>query len=175
MRIDKYITTINIIPCISNFYIKDKNIYIEGTVSSNVIYLNDDNESIQSIQIEIPFVINKEVNVECDFIDPNIYVYDIDVMVKRGREIYFDAKVKAFVNVVRKYNNELITKIESVSEIPNRNNAIEIYFAKEGESFWEIGKNLKIPTEMISSQNPELTDPLEKDQNIALYFQKGIN
>lgn len=173
-RIDKYLATTNVITCVSNYYVKDETICIEGIVTANVLYINDELDSIQSVQIEIPYVLNKEVKGmnDCKFIEPSVCVFDVDVMVKRGKEIYFDAKVKSFVNLTKKCEKHLISKIEQLSDIPVRKNAVEIYFAKAGESFWSIAKNLKIPTEMISNQNPDLVDPLEKDQNIALYFQK---
>ena len=108
-------------------------------------------------------------------LDANVKVFDVDVMVKRGREIFFDAKAKAFVNVARARILGFIDKIEKKELLPDRDVALEIYFAKAGESFWDIAKNLKIPSEIISSQNENLIDPLEKDENIAIYYQKQRN
>lgn len=172
-RVDKYLCTTNVTNHTSNVYVSDNKMYIEGIVNCNVVYLNDELGSVQSVEIEIPYVIDKKVDLDNDIIlEPNVCLYDIDVMVKRGREIYFDAKVKAFINVACKSSVCLVAKTECLGELEKRNNAIEIYFAKAGETFWEIAKNLKIPTEVIASQNPSLVDPLQEDQNIAIYFQK---
>lgn len=172
-RIDKYLATTNVRSTISNSYIQDDTMFLEGVVSANVVYLNDELGTIQSVEIEIPYVLDKKVDIVGEVIlEPTITLCDVDVMVKRGREIFFDAKAKAFVNVTLKANTCMVTKVESVSKLPPRDSAIEIYFALAGQSFWDIAKGLKIPAETIVNQNPNLTDPLEKDENIAIYYQK---
>lgn len=172
-RIDKYLATTNAIASVSSSYVKNGDMVIEGVITANIIYLNDEIGGINSVEIEIPFVIDKKTDLPDNCVlEPNVLICDADTMVKRGREIYFDAKLRAYVNVCYDHSLNFITKLESVGEIEDRKDAIEIYFGKEGESFWEIAKNLKIPSEIIRNQNPELSDPLEKDQNIALYFQK---
>lgn len=172
-RVDKYLATTNVCSTISNSYIQDDTLFIEGVVSANVVYLNDELGTIQSVEIEIPYVLDKKVDIVGDVIlEPTITLFDVDVMVKRGREIFFDAKAKAFVNVTLKTNACMVTKVESISKLPPRDSAIEIYFALAGQSFWDIAKGLKIPMETIINQNPNLTDPLEKDENIAIYYQK---
>ncbi len=172
-RIDKYLTTTNASVSVSNSYVLGGSLVIEGIVSANVIYLNDELEALQSVAIEIPFVMDKNVDLaDGVLLEPIVGLFDVDVIVKRGREIFFDAKAKAYVNVSCSNNFSIITKVEEIGEHVERDNAIEIYFAKTGETFWEIAKNLKISSEIIRNQNPELSDPLDKDQNIALYFQK---
>lgn len=172
-RIDKYIATTNVCANISNSYVKDGELFVEGIVTANVIYLNDEAEAINSVQIEVPFVLDKKVNLPNGVVlEPIVCLVDVDAMVKRGREIFFDAKARAYVNISCGDDFSIISKADSIGEIPFRDDAIEIYFGKMGESFWEIAKNLKIPSEIIRNQNPELPDPLDRDQNIALYFQK---
>lgn len=172
-RIDKYLATTNVKVITSDSYIKDKTMFLEGIITANVIYLNDEVGTVQSVEIEIPFVLDKRVDVTEDVIlEPAIGLFDIDVMIKRGREIYFDAKVKAFINLTCENNFSIISQIESIGELQERSGAIEIYFGKEGESIWDIAKSLKISGEIIRNQNPEICDPLDKDQNIAIYFQK---
>ena len=175
-RIDKYLATTNVCNQVSNTYINDGVLYIEGIVSANVVYLNDELSALQSVEIEIPYVLDKKVDFDnVDILDANVKLFDVDVMVKRGREIYFDAKAKAFVNVAKANTLSMISKAENKEPLPNRDVALEIYFAKAGESFWNIAKNLKIPTEIIANQNETLSDPLEKDENIAIYYQKQRN
>lgn len=172
-RIDKYLATTNVSIITSNGYIQNGVLTLEGIVTANVIYLNDELGGIQSVEIEMPYVIDKKVDIEDQtLIEPIMCLSDVDVMVKRGREIYFDAKAKALINVSCMTNFGLISRVDNVGEEQDKDSAIEIYFARAGESFWDIAKNLRIPSEIIRNQNPELADPLEKDQNIALYYQK---
>lgn len=172
-RIDKYLATTNVCNTVSNCYVDDNNLYIEGIVGANVVYLNDELGSLQSVEIEIPYVLDKKVDFNNDVIlESFVALCDVDVMVKRGREIYFDAKAKALVNVTTKNNISMIEKVENIEKLPAKDGALEIYFAKSGQSFWDIAKNLKIPAELIQNQNPDLADPLEKDESIAIYYQK---
>ncbi len=174
-RIDKYVATTNLCSIVSNHYVKEGVLYIEGVASATVIYLNDDIGGLCSVDIEIPFVVDKEV--DCDesvIVEAYVHLMDEDVSIKRGREIYFDARVNCMVNLTCCKKVQSITEINNISKLPERESAIEIYFAKAGETFWDIGKTLKISSEIIRNQNPELMDPLDKDQNIALYFQKEI-
>lgn len=172
-RVDKYICTTNAKASISNAYVKEGALCIEGVASANVVYLNDELGELLSVEIEIPYVIDKKVDLDEDvLLEPSVYLSDIDVMVKRGRELFFDAKAKAFVNCTKEENHSYIKRAEIIGELGPRDGAIEIYFAKAGESVWDIAKNLKIKPEQILEQNPNISDPLEKDQNIALYFQK---
>jgi phospholipid N-methyltransferase len=146
---------------------------IEGVVTANVLYLNDEQEMLQSVEIEIPYVLDKKVDYQDGVvIEPNVKLFDVDIAVKRGREIYFDAKAKAMVNITTQESVCMLSKIEKLEPLQERDVALEIYFAKAGESFWEIAKNLKIPAEIIASQNSNLVDPLEKDENIAIYYRK---
>ncbi len=172
-RVDKYLATTNVCNTISNCYVNDDTLYLEGIVSANVVYLNDELGALQSVEIEIPYVLDKPVDFGSDVIlEPYVSFCDVDVMVKRGREIYFDAKAKAYVNVTAKNGICMVTKVDDAGKLPPRDSALEIYFAKCGQSFWDIAKGLKIPTETIANQNPNLADPLEKDENIAIYYQK---
>lgn len=175
-RIDKYLATTNVCNQVSNTYVNDGVLYIEGIVTANVVYLNDEFASLQSVEIEIPYVLDKKVEFDnATILDAYVKLFDVDVMVKRGREIYFDTKAKAFVNVTQTNVLSLINKAENQDPLPDRDIALEIYFAKAGESFWNIAKNLKIPAEIIANQNENLPDPLEKDENIAIYYQKQRN
>lgn len=172
-RIDKYLTTTNTCATVSNAYVFGGKLIIEGIATANVVYLNDELGALQSVVIEIPFVVDKKTDLPDNaLLEPNVALFDVDVMVKRGREIFFDAKITAYVNVSCPTLLSIISGMEQIGEYGERDNAIEIYFAKAGETFWEIAKSLKISSEIIRNQNPELSDPLEKDQNIALYFQK---
>lgn len=172
-RVDKFLATTNVCNTISNCYTAEDTLFVEGVVSANVVYLNDELGTVQSVEIEIPYVLDKKVDFIGEVIlEPSVALCDVDVMVKRGREIFFDAKAKAFVNVTQKSSMCMVTKSQTLNKLPERDSALEIFFAKAGQSFWEIAKGLKIPAETIITQNPSLSDPLEKDENIAIYYQK---
>ena len=172
-RIDKYLCATNVKANNSNYYVKDGTLTIEGVASANVIYLNDELGEILSVEVEMPYVLDKKIDMDDNAIlEPVVCLSDIDVMVKRGREVFFDARAKAYINVAKQTELQFVANADSVGELEPKDSAIEIYFAKSGERIWDIAKGLKVSSEMICNQNPEITDPLEKDQNIAIYYQK---
>ena len=172
-RVDKYLCTTNINATPTNVYVKDGTLYIDGITTANVLYLNDETDGILSVEIEIPFVVSGECELSNDAnIITHICLENTDVMVKRGKEIFLDAKLKALITASEDYNFETITNVDVVGELAPKDTSLEIYFGKNGESVWDIAKNLKIPSELILAQNPDLSDPLEKDAKIAIYYQK---
>lgn len=54
--------------------------------------------------------------------------------------------------------------------LAQKDSAIEIYFAHASSSHWDIAKELKISQEMLLSQNPNLPNPLEKDERVVVYY-----
>lgn len=171
-RIDKILLLSSPRMTISNSYYKDGEVFVDGIIYANVIYLNDDTSTINSVEIEVPFVINDKVAFEND----KVYVYaqailsDCDVIAKKGREIYFDCKVKTYLNMWEDENYELVSGINIGKAFQEKDSAIEIYFASAGATFWDIAKELRISEEMLISQNPNLTNPLDKDERIVVYY-----
>lgn len=171
-RIDKVLTVSAPRLTVSNYYTKENEVFVEGVVYSNVIYLNDDESTIHSVEIEVPFVTSEKVM--SDFtgtqVKPIVAISDCDVIAKRGREIYFDCKVKVFANLWTTQSQSLITKVTEGRAFLERDSAIEIYFAKTGDTLWDIAKELRIEQETIKGQNPTLVCPLEHDEKVVVYY-----
>ena len=102
----------------------------------------------------------------------NGIVTDVDVVVKKGREFYYDAKVKASVN----YCEELVSAVlsEAVEQdcYPEKDFAMEVIFARAGKELWDIAKEAKVKEEQIVTQNPEIIFPVEKDTSLVLFYQR---
>ena len=171
-RIDKILAVSTPFLTPTNSYIKDGEIFLEGIANVYVIYLNDEDGAINSVQMEIPYVISDKTDLTGE---PTIVVHqlieDADVIVKKGRELYFDAKVKALVVFTSNAQNAVITDCKIGEELPPRDCAIEIIFAKAGNSIWEISKKLNVNPQLIMSQNPDVEEVLESDKNLAIYYQ----
>ena len=171
-RIDKVLTVSAPRLTLSNYYTKDQEVFVEGIVYSNVVYLNDEENSINSVEIEVPFVTSEKLIT--DFADvqvkPVVAISDCDVIAKRGREIYFDCKVKVYSNLWTTQSQTLITKVTQGKAFAERDSAIEIYFARTGDTLWDIAKQLKIEQETIQAQNPTLVCPLDHDEKVVVYY-----
>ena len=51
---------------------------------------------------------------------------------------------------------------------------LQIYFARKGNTLWDISKDLQCKPEQILEQNPNITLPLETDEKIV-YFKNNLN
>lgn len=174
-RVDKLLTVGSSNVIVSNSYVRDGEFVLEGVATATIIYLNDELGTINSVVLEFPFVTENKVsylgNVEPEV---NIALCDVDVMVKKGRDVYFDAKIKTLVNFSEEVQGAVISGIVKGEKYPEENSQMQIYFARTGESVWNIAKSLKIHEEVLFRQNPELTDPVNDSNNKITIF-KGTN
>ena len=158
----------------TNAYIKNGEVFVEGIAKTDVVYLNDETNALVGILMEVPFVISEKTMIECD--DAHVQVYatlnDVDVVVKKGREFYFDAKLKICVACDCDKVDAVISRIEQTNEYPERDCAIEVYFGSAGQTAWDIAKELQMQEELVTMQNPDTQFPLAQDENIVVYYQK---
>lgn len=171
-RIDKVLTVSAPRLSVSNYYVQNGEIFVEGIAWANVIYLNDEENSVNSVEIEVPFSTSEKLSTEIADLSSKVQVAlcDCDVIAKRGREIYFDCKAKVWANLWYTQSKEIITNVIKGRTFAERDSAIEIYFAKSGDSVWDIAKELKVSEQVIMSQNPTITSPLENDEKVVIYF-----
>ncbi len=161
---------------ITNSYVQDGEIYVEGIAKTSVAYLNDDEGSINSAQLEVPFSLSDKFDGEIsDVYSINSVVCDVDVVVKKGRELFYDAKVKICINHSSTQTCGVISEVEKLDEIFNRDYAMEVVFAKKGEDVWDIAKKAKVSENQILNQNSEVTFPLEQDSSLIVFYQKNLN
>lgn len=158
---------------LTNSYIKDGEIFVEGVTKTNVIYLNDETNSLNSVEIVVPFVVSDKT--ECDDnakVCVSAILTDVDVAVKKGREFFFDAKVKVRSQCDCDEYGAVISNVEQGGQLPERECAIELVFAKSGQSAWDIAKAVNVREEIITLQNPDMAFPLAQDENIVVFYQK---
>lgn len=172
-RIDKLLALSVCKANVINSYLNNGMLVVEGVVNANVIYLNDESSMVHSVDIEFPFVVSNQTDFpENSQIDAYVIVSESDAVVKKGREIFVDAKICVFANAYQETVGAVISDLKQSEVLMPRDYAMEIYFAKAGDDCWSIGKELKIDSSVIEFQNPDLVFPLEKDENITIYYQK---
>ena len=171
-RIDKVLANSAPTLKVTNSYFADGNVYIEGIINTNVIYLNDEDEQIYSVEMEVPFKVSEKTSLEQENVNVNVIsmVSDCDCMAKRGREIFFDCKLKTYAQFSSVCNYEVLSSVKQGRVYPQNESAIEIYFAKKGNTVWDIAKELKITEETLLTQNPDLMSPLENDEKVIVYY-----
>lgn len=173
-RVDKIMFVGGNSVSISNSFLSDGEITLEGIARANVVYLNDEDSSLNSVALEVPFVINEKFDVENidGQFQVDAIVCDVDVAVKKGRELFYDAKVKAMVNYCYAQVSGVITGVETTESLPEKDYGIELFFAKAGQNSWDVAKEAKVKEDMLLSQNSDTIFPLQQDEQIVLFYQK---
>ena len=160
--------------CVSNSYLKDGEVVIEGIAKTNVVYLNDEENSLNSVQIEVPFVISDKFSQDNadGILVVDAILCDVDVVAKKGRELLFDAKVKACVNYCYDEVSGVISEALVLDAYPEREYAMELVYAQKGQDAWDIAKSAKVKEGQIVAQNPDVVFPLMEDTGLILFYQK---
>ena len=172
-RVDKILFSGGNAVTVTNSYINDGEIFIEGIAKTTVVYLNDEDNALYSAQIDVPFTISDKFSCpEGGILVVDAIADDVDVAVKKGRELFYDAKVKACVNCCYDKLSAVITEAVETEEYPPRDYAMEVVFARAGQELWEIAKSVKVKEEQIVTQNADVTFPLADDTSLILFYQR---
>ena len=172
-RVDKILFSAGNNVNITNKYIKDDEIFVEGIAKTYIVYLNDETNSINSVELEIPFSLSdKFEGGEDGKIFASAVIYDSDVAVKKGRELFYDAKIKICINYCSDTVCGIISAANCLEEYPEKDYAMEVMFARAGEELWDIAKKAKIKEQQILDQNPDVVFPLNEDTTLILFYQK---
>ena len=157
--IDDVIANLEIASEITNSYIKDETLFIEGIISSNLAYI-DENKDYQTKNCEIPFIINTKIALnKLDCVHSTVNVSDCKVKIKRGTIIELEYFVTTNVCVYEQDIKELVDNITIGKSVNFSNYDYQIYLAKPNETMWELCKRIKTTPENINRYNKNL--PIE--------------
>ena len=136
------------------------------------MYLNDEQSSFNAVEIEVPFAItDKTKATEQSLLLTNAILTDVDVVVKKGRELFFDGKIKAIVTISSDEVSAVISSAKEGEPLAERDYAMQLVFAKQGDSLWDIAKMNRVKESMIASQNPNVAFPLQENKDIIIFYQ----
>lgn len=172
-RVDKIVfngaNSINI----TNAYVSNGEVFVEGIAKTTVVYLNDDEGSLNSVEIEIPVALSDKTNASDDaVVCADAVIYDTDVVVKKGRELFFDGKIRVQARICEEEISATIVGAERGEEFLEKDCAMQLVFGKEGENLWDVAKRNKVKEEQLIAQNSEVVFPLVQDTGFILFYQK---
>lgn len=172
-RVDKILFNGGNAITITAITVKDERIVIDGVARTSVVYLNDESGTLHSVQLDFPFSLDEKTDFqEEDLLSATIIMSDVDVVVKKGRDLFFDAKVKATVTGCRERIGGIITQAKEGEEYGEKDFAMEVIFAKTGDEAWDISKRAKVKETQLLAQNENVIFPLAEDTSLLLFYQK---
>lgn len=147
---------------------------ISGMAEVAIVYL-DENDEVDCKNIEIPFVEKCQYGLGNDKLtDCNPYVKDITVKVKRDREFEVNLDIDVAMDIAER------TVVKGISEVVEGEArqvdrvAISIYTPKQGESLWDVAKQLAVSDKEIIAQNPGVGDVMTGAERLVVYRELKV-
>lgn len=166
--IEKIVSNLNTRAEITNSYIKDGNLTVEGIISSCVVYL-DENKEYKQKPTELPFIINTKIKLEkIDCIHISAEIEDARTKSKRGTIIELDYSIKLTICLFEKCSRELLSNFTLGKPLNFGDYDYQIFLAKAGESMWELCKRIKISPDDIGKYNPNLPLVMEGGEKVII-------
>ena len=171
-RIIKFVAFCGENVSVTNSFKENDNLVIEGVASVNVIYLEEDEtERLNSIIVEIPFSVENKFDEfnDGDELSVCAMIKDVDVKCKKGKDINLDLDLSFIVNAFNSLEEMALTNVTVGEALTPKEACLQIYFARKGNTLWDISKGLVAKPEQILDQNPNINLPLENDEKIVLF------
>lgn len=175
--IDRILTTTPNNITILNQLSKQGEVTFEGIANINIVFEtidDDDNTVVNSLDVEVPYSISYSSPdiVEGGTTCAVASIGDINVKAKRGGELEILAEININFAQNKSSTNAVTTAIVLGEEKPQKDWALEIYLTHEGQSLWDVAKELNVPMSTLLEQNGELSLPLADGQKIVAYNQE---
>ncbi|MCL2234661.1 MAG: hypothetical protein FWC11_04045 [Firmicutes bacterium] len=155
---------------ITSTRINANRIDFEGLASCNVVYFSQDTGTKNSVSVELPFSFSANAQVvESNEILVKGHVVGVQTKIRRGNEIDIKADIEIEVDVIEKETRSVITALKLGVERVIPSSAFSIHIARNGETLWEVAKSLGTTPELVLTQNPKLTLPLNGGERVIAY------
>ena len=157
--IDEVVSNLEMCAEITNTYIKEETLFIEGIVNSNLMFI-DENKEYKSKKCEVPFIINTKIMLtKLDCTHPIITIEDCKVKIKRGTIIELEYKLCANLCIYEQVSKDIVDNVKIGKQLDYSNFDYQIYLSKPNENIWELCKRIKTTQEDLIKYNKNL--PLE--------------
>lgn len=161
---------------LANTGIEEGRLLLEGVAYTTVIYLNKEEDRTISTQVEMPFSILSTLSDTAENFTPIVHVSMGDTLAKgkRGKEIDITAKLHVYVDFYNIASDVVITNVAASGEKVADDLVLCLYIAKDGDTVWDIAKEMNVSPELILEQNQELEFPLAAGVKVIVYKQRLI-
>lgn len=166
--IDQILSNLNITPEITNTYLRDDTLYVEGIVTSHIVYIDEFGE-YQQKHAELPFVINTKINMTAlNSIHTSINIEDCKCKVKRGTIIELDYTADLNICTYERMSREIVDNIIIGKPLDFSAYDYQIYLAKPNETIWQLSKRICITPDRLRENNPNLPDIMYGGEKVII-------
>ena len=156
LNVDEILGMANTTASVTQYSVKDEVITIEGVVSGNLLYL-DENRETKQLSTQLPYSINIKQGLVGELCGIHLSVTPTACRckIKRGNTLVVDYELNVNGCYYTKTNVELIDGIKYGKAINYGDVAFQIYVARPNESDWNLCKRLRITPEKLAEYNKE--------------------
>ena len=146
---------------------------VDGLATTTVLYRNNETNSVVPYTMQVPFSIDLKIgNVKDNSqVCVNAKLTKASVKARRGVELEFGGELNISVSISELNEEAVIDSVEISDEKNDRDCNLVIYVAKEGDTVWDIAKEMSVSEEVILEQNPDLVLPIVAGSRIVVYRQ----
>ena len=150
---------------------KQQGVAVEGLIGVNVILSYEG--AVTSINCEYPFKTELSLTSSANA-KAELSLNDIDIRLT-GEMLNIECKVGYFIYCCDKFTKRYVCRIEKGEQKPKSDCALEIIFARENQTLFEIGKEFSISEKTLLEQNKDITLPLKEGDKLVVYRQKIVD
>lgn len=167
---DEIIDLVNHSSLITNSYLENGKIVMEGVISSTLIYYNEEKD-VKSMTLELPFALSKEMQGmdKTEVFNCEISPVNCKAKIKRGNVLTLDYEVVAQCYLLEKEERNLLENIKFGNIFNYGDIAFQILVAKSNETIWEFCKRAHTSHEEILKNNKEIPPIFQGGEKILIF------
>lgn len=158
---------------VANCKVVADRLIIEGIVNATVMYYTKEIDESISVLVEMPFAIEQKVNGKYANTS-TMCIENISARSKRGKEIEVSASLSVFVDVYGVKSGCVISQIVLGDIKPQEDCSLYLYIVREGQSLWDIAKDVGVSQEKLLEQNQNIELPLRCGDKLVIYKPNQI-
>ena len=158
---------------IASHRVQDNTLIVDGVLNATVIYRNNEVQKISSILVQVPFSLDmSSANLNDEMLLRVVAnIKRLQVKGRRGTEIEVVADIEVCVHACSLDKDAVVSQVTVEDEkLPSKSN-LTIYIAREGDTIWDIAKQMSVPEDVIIEQNLNLELPIKNGERIVVYKQ----
>ena len=158
---------------VANHRLEDGVLVVDGLATTTVIYKNYEMKRMESVEIQLPFSVDLMIGDVKEDTSINIITNMCKVQAKarRGTDIELSADIVLYVEISDNSVDRIICEARVSSEAKVLDSNLMIYVVKEGDTIWDIAKEMSVSEECILAQNPKLELPIQAGERVVIYRQ----
>lgn len=166
--IDTIVSNTNINTEIVNSYLKDGTVVVEGIITSQLVYIDENREYLLK-NTEIPFILDTKIQKE--FFESKkveISVTDCKSKAKRGTIVEFEYSINICVVNYSASKTKFIDNFTLGKSLDFSKYDYQIYLTHQNESLWELAKRICITPDELCSYNKNLPTVMTGNEKVIV-------